>query len=588
MGAALTVKDRTGGNLYAGAQRTIAITATTARYYKVVFVTGSDLQLTKLVLRTVPTVHKWEHKAGFGAVGNFYLVDTPGGGLPAVKKSSVRDLTASMTADGTLKWTAPKGRWVVVRLGYSLTGHQNSPTTAAATGLEVDKIDADRVRAYMNTYLDQFQDAVPADLWGNDGLSGLLCDSIEAGFQTWTDTMVHQFEVRRGYDPGPWLPVLVGTVVNSAGESDRFLWDWRTTLSDLLVDCHYKTIREVVHQRGLEHFYSQAQEDRRGFFGDDTSIRIQADIPMGASRSVTAKLGGVVGEQFRLDMKGASSIAHVYGREYAACETFTSTSIQYMPRDLKPFADQILIAGITRFVVHSSDQQPLDLGPGTSLGTGYYFTRNQTWAELAGPFVTWMGRTSGLLNQGTNVADVAYFYGQEAPLSEQWLPRPAGFGTQPDIPGTCQYDFVNNEIILNELVIRGDRLVTRSGQSYGLLYLGGMADRMTLDVLDKLRQFVLAGGAVCGPRPTGSPSLADSDKKFQAIARELWGSGAETSRKVGRGHVLTGLLPDAALARIGVPPDWTFTPEATPSRWSTGARTSPTSTSSSTTTTPTL
>ena len=563
-GPALALKDQTGSNIYAGAQRTFAITATTAKYFKVVFVSGADFQLTKLILRTVPTVHKWEHKAGFGEVGNFYLIDTPGGGLPAVKKSSVKDLTAVMKANGTLTWTPPRGRWVIVRLGYSLTGHQNSPTTAAATGLEVDKIDADRVRAYMNTYLDQFQAAVPAELWGGKGLSGLLCDSIEAGFQTWTDTIIHQFTIRRGYDPRPWLPVLIGTVVESAAESDKFLWDWRTTVSDLIVDCHYKTIREVVHERGLRRFYCEAQEDRRGFFGDDTSIRIQADIPMGASRSVGSKLGGVVDEQFRLDMKGASSVAHVYGREYAACETFTSTSIQYLPRDLKPFADQVLVAGITRFVVHSSDQQPLDLGPGTSLGTGYYMTRNQTWAELAGPFVTWMGRTSGLLNQGTNVADVAYFYGQEAPLTEQWLATPAGFGRQPDIPCTCQYDFVNNEIILNELRIQENKFVTRSGQSYSLLYLGGMSNRMTLDVLTKLRHFVTSGGAICGPKPTESPSLADSDKAFQSVADKLWGNGTETLRRVGRGHVMTGLSPDAALAKLGVAPDWTFTPK--PSR----------------------
>ena len=288
-----------------------------------------------------------------------------------------------MDQNGVITWTPPKGRWVIVRFGYSLTGHQNSPAPPAATGLEVDKLDPARVRAYMETYLDQFQSIVPPSLWGGKGLTGLTCDSIEAGFQTWTDGILDEFAARRGYNPVRYLPALVGVVIDSAEETDKFLWDWRTTLGDMLVDHHYGTVADVVHERGLTNFYSEAQEDARGFFGDDTAIRRKADIPMGASRSNTALLGGVLGEQFRLDMKGASSIAHVYGRRYAACETMTSTSIQYVPRDVKPFIDQCLIAGVTRIFVHSSDHQPLNAGPGTSLGPGWYFSRNQTWAELA-------------------------------------------------------------------------------------------------------------------------------------------------------------------------------------------------------------
>jgi hypothetical protein len=561
----LAVKDATGGNLYNGVQRSIAIQPTTARYFKVQWLGGADIAVRKLVLRTVPTVHKWEHKAGFGTVGDFYLIDTPVGTRRGISKSAVIDLTSRMKADGTLEWSAPKGQWVVVRLGYSLTGHENSPTTAAATGLEVDKLDARRVRAYLNTYLDEFESIVAPELWGGDGLSGVLCDSFEAGFQTWTDTILAQFSKRYRYDPGPWLPALTGTIVENAADTDRFLWDWRNLLSELLAEAHYGTIHDVVHERGLQRFVSQAQEDRRGWFGDDLAMRARADIPMGASRSVNATLGGVVQEQFRLDMKGASSLAHVYGRPYAACESFTITGGRYVPRDLKPFADQLLVAGTTQFVVHSSDHQPLDGGPGTTLGgIGWYMNRNQTWAEQAKPFVSWMGRTSGLLNQGTNVADIAYFYGQEAALSGQWLPAPAGTGVQPDVPRHHQYDFVNGEMLLDELQIKNNKLVTRSGQSYSLLYLGGMADRMTLAVLGKVRDFVRAGGAVCGRKPTGSPSLADNPATFARYTHELWGDGTEPSRTVGKGCVMIGLDPDTALARIDVAPDLVFEPAAAP------------------------
>ncbi|WP_275413237.1 glycosyl hydrolase [Planotetraspora thailandica] len=562
----IALKDQTGSNIVIGAQRSVAIAdAAPARHWRAVFVTTANpLQITKLQPRTVPTVHKWEHKAGFGQVGNFYLIDSPDGELRGVAKSSVTDVTSLMDgATGTLRWTPPAGRWVVVRLGYSLTGHQNRPAPPDATGLEVDKLDPERVRRYVNTYLDQFLSFLPKDFVGVHGLSGFLTDSYEAGYQTWTETVLEQFAARRGYDAKPWLPALVGVVVENARETDKFLWDWRKTLAESLADNHYGTIKDVIHERGLKRFYAEAQEDRRGWFGDDTRIRSRADIPMGAGRTATGP-SLVFSEQFRLDMKGASSVQHVYGREYAAAETLTFATIRFMPRDIKPFLDQVLAAGATRFVFHSTDLQALDGGPGTSLGVGWYFTRNQTWSEVAAPFVAWTARTSGLLNQGTNIADVAYFYGQEAPVSGLWQPAPDGTGTQPDIPRTCQYDFVNDEIILDELHSKAGTLVTKAGATYRLLYLGGMSDRFTLDVLKKIAQLVRSGVAICGRKPTMSPSLADDDKQFQKIATQLWGDGTQTKRRVGNGYVMTGLSPDEALERVGVAPDWSFEPKSSP------------------------
>ena len=61
----------------------------------------------------------------------------------AVAKADVVDLTSKMHPDGTLDWTPPAGRLGRVRFGYSLLGITNHPATAEATGLEVDKLNAD-------------------------------------------------------------------------------------------------------------------------------------------------------------------------------------------------------------------------------------------------------------------------------------------------------------------------------------------------------------------------------------------------------------------------------------------------------------
>ena len=103
-------------------------------------------------------INRFETKAAFGREGNLLSVATPpidigeDGAGDAIRKSDVMDLTAKMHSDGTLDWTPPPGRWVVVRLGYSLIGIRNNPAEREATGLEVDKLNATYVREYFQTF----------------------------------------------------------------------------------------------------------------------------------------------------------------------------------------------------------------------------------------------------------------------------------------------------------------------------------------------------------------------------------------------------------------------------------------------------
>jgi len=86
-------------------------------------------------------VNRFQEKAAFSAATSIYSMATPHvAGADAVRKADVVDLTSKMRPDGTLDWTPPAGRWIVLRIGYSLTGHQNSPASPEATGLEVDKL----------------------------------------------------------------------------------------------------------------------------------------------------------------------------------------------------------------------------------------------------------------------------------------------------------------------------------------------------------------------------------------------------------------------------------------------------------------
>ena len=516
-------------------------------------------ELSELQLHRTARVHRFEEKAGFGTAPDYYAIATPvtrDTSAAAIPSGQVIDLTRQLRADGTLDWIAPPGEWVVLRLGYSLTGETNGPASPEATGLEVDKLNRLHGKSYMDTYLGMYADVVGTELIGRRGFNALLTDSIESGSQNWTDNMIEQFVRLRGYDPRPWLPALTGRIVASAESSDRFLWDFRRTIAQLFVEGHYGQIAESAKERNLT-LYGEALEDNRPQLGDDIEMRRHADIPMAAMW--TFPVDFPPDPTLVADAKGAASVAHVYGQNLAAAESMTASNSPwaFAPRDIKPVADLEFALGINRIVVHTSTHQPLTDGrkPGLSLAPtlGQYFNRNETWADIAGPWVSYLSRTSYLLQQGQYVADVAFFIGEEAPITALYASGPV-----PDAPRNHGYDFVNADAILNVLQVDQGTLTTPSGMRYPILYLGGSSrNGMTLTVLRRIAELVERGAVVVGERPHSSPSLADDDSAFQNLAMRLWnGADVRGGARHGQGRVIAARTADQALADIGVIPDF--------------------------------
>lgn len=504
-------------------------------------------------------VDQAETKAAFAIARDYHALGTPPetGGVPAAR---VRDLTARMRADGTLDWTPPalpKGKvWRVLRIGHSLLGTMNHPAPVEATGLEVDKFDGAAVRRYMEHYLDMYRQAVGSELIGSRGVRAFLTDSIEAGAANWTPRMIEQFKARRGYDPLPWLPALTGTIVENRARTDAFLYDYRRTLSELMASEHYATVAAVAHEQGLT-VYGEAQEDQRPNLGDDMAMRRHTDVPMAALWAFDRKQGPK--PTYLADMRGAASVANIYGKPFVAAESFTSLMAPWAfgPRDLKRVVDLEFATGINRPVIHTSVHVPTDdKKPGLTLSMfGQYFNRNESWAELASPWIDYIARNSLLLQQGRTVADVGYYYGEEAPLTALF-----GETAVADAPKRHAYDFVNADALLAELHNDGNEIATPGGARYRALYLGGSSRHMTLPVLRKLADLVEGGAILVGMKPLANPSLAGDAKDFSTLVGRLWpGVGIA---KVGKGMVIPSTDIDAALARIGITPDFSFAGQA--------------------------
>ena len=512
------------------------------------------IKIAELRLSAEARVDRFEAKAGYSVERDYYaLSSNVGPDVDGLSGTKVIDLTHRMKPDGTLDWKPPRGRWHVLRLGWSLVGTSNHPAPPEATGLEVDKFDGDAVRRYLETYLGMYRDTTGPSLMGGHGLRALLNDSIEVGAANWTPRMIERFKQLRGYDPTPWLPALTGVIMGSRSASDAFLYDYRHTLADLMTSQHYGTIAAVAHEQGLK-VYGEALEDGRPSLGDDMAMRSHTDVPMGAMWTYPREAGPK--PNFLADIKGAASVAHVYGQNLTAAESLTSMLAPwaYAPGDLRRIVDLEFATGVNLPAIHTSVHEPLDdKVPGLRLFVfGQDFNRLDTWAEMARPWIDYIARNSYLLQQGRYCADVAYFYGEEGPLTALYGEHPVS-----DAPRRYAYDFVNADALTHELRVQDGDLISTGGARYRVLYLGGSSQHMTLPVLRQIESFVEAGATVVGEAPQSSPSLADDNSSFDQLVHRLWSGQPVTN--VGRGKVLATRDVESALSDLGVQPDVIFT-----------------------------
>lgn len=516
--------------------------------------TGSGVQVSCFQLFGGSRVSRAEEKAGFAPVADYYALEAePADAREAVPVGEVVDVTGYVDADGTLNWAPREGRWTVLRLGYSLTGHVNAPAAEEATGLEVDKLDANYVAEYLHTYLGFFRNALgeePADLAGIDAL---LSDSIESGPQNWARTMLSEFHSRRGYSLLPWLPALTGILVEGTQESDAFLWDFRKTIAELIAENHFGTIASIASGHGMD-YYAEALEDHRPQLGDDLEMRSHADVPMGAMWCYTPESGPR--PTFVADLRGAASVSHVYGKPRTGAESMTAFGqpFRYTPRTLKPIVDMEFALGVNLVNIHTSPHQPAGVEkPGITLAPylGQSFSRNETWAHAARPWIDYMARCSHLLQQGAYVADIAYFYGEESPVTGVFGDSPA------EVPQGHGFDFVNLDGLTKHIAVTpAGELLTSGGTRYKVLYLGGTSRRMTLAMLRRVQELLDAGATVIGKRPEGSPSHGDDALAWRDAADRIW-NGKRSRLMDAQGTDGNGLLPDA-LEELGLRPDWSF------------------------------
>jgi hypothetical protein len=320
----------------------VGFDAVSARYFRLLLLDmKGENAAVEFALETAPRIDYWRLKAGFDNLrehgGGSFLIDvrtTDSAARDAcIPREKVVDLSRRMQADGRLEWDVPRGTWTLLRIGYTPTGSPNVAATAKGKGLDCDKLSRSALEAHLAGMIDKLiADAGP--LVGK-AFTMVHEDSWESGPSNWSESFSAEFRKRRGYDPTAWLPVMTGgRVVASAEQSERFLWDIRRTLADLLADNHLKYFQQLSHARNLK--FSSESAGRQQFLYDPVSLQLASDLPMGEFWA---------SEQHpRPDCKAAASAAHLAGRPIVGGEAFTSSggrSGQWLdtPFSLKPLGD---------------------------------------------------------------------------------------------------------------------------------------------------------------------------------------------------------------------------------------------------------
>ena len=514
---------------------TMDIPATRAQHFRLLV--REKAKIPEFVLHGVVKVNHAEDKAGFAAPSDFADYLTPDSGDPVHR---IEDLSL-IDDNGRMIWDVPPGRWRIYRFGVSLTGKKNHPAPPEATGLEVDKLDPKAWEAYFKEFFRIYEGAP---------VQYVLTDSYEAGQMTWTGNMLQEFKERRGYSLFPWLPALTGEILRSTEETEQFLFDWRRTLGELMAE-NYDRLGDIARKAGYQGRYTESHENGHVFVGDGMDLKRTADIPMSAIWMDNAGAGSSI-PMAMADIRESASVAHIFGQNIVAAESFTTSGVggknySYCPENMKNTADIALSCGLNRFVIHESSHQPDDTHrPGLDLiGYGQWFNRHDTWAEEAKAWTDYLARSSYLLQQGHFKADILYYYGEDNCITGL-------FGNKlPEIPSGFAYDFVNPYALQRAVFPIDGQLVTESGMSYKLLVLGPNCRTMSYAMLERILYLAKAGVPVCGTLPERCASLMDHQDAFNLLLAQLKSHfldmGVEEALKA------KGIEPECV-----IPDDWAY------------------------------
>ena len=467
-------------------------------------------------------------------------------------KGGVVDLTRNVDSAGNLSWIAPEGNWNLYGL---FQGWHGKLVERAAPGGEGDVIDHFSLQA-LNSYLAYFDKAFA----GQDitGIRAFFNDSYEVddarGQANWTRDMFSEFQQRRGYDLRLHLPALFQK--DSAVKNSRVLWDYRQTISELILEKFTTPWDDWAKAKG-----KTIRNQSHGSPANILDLYAAIDMPETEGTDI-------------LRFKFATSAANVNGKPLASAEACTWLDEHFVSTlgDVKQAVDKYFLGGVNHIFYHGTNYSPQnDPWPGWLFYAAVHFTpANPFWKDF-GTLNNYVARCQSFLQAGKPDNDILLYlpindrFAQPGNSMLQHFDGMEGFQNTSFQQAAAMmleegysFDLISDKQVLNTNSA-GDALQT-GGINYKTLVFSG-SKLIPLETLNKLVQLAQTGATIIFHRnlPEDVPgfgNLQQRQQQFKSMLSEL--SFAEPDEDgirraaTGKGAFLLGEDLPALLAAVSV------------------------------------
>jgi len=483
-------------------------------------------------------------------------------------RADVQDLAALADGWGTVRWSAPTGKWTLLYVAERVM-YEGTHSTANVCEFKhyVNLLKPEAVAEFLRVTHEQYFREIPSELWRKvravftdepsfmTSYAGELPERFRGKipvidaplFQDrppavpWVENLLERFQALKGYDLRPHLYALY---ISRSDEACLVRQDYYDVITRLYTDAFYVQILKWCQAHGIASSgHVMAEENlvsHVGYHGSLFSVIRQMDLP-GIDMLDSDPQDMLNGESF-MTAKQVGSIAHLTGARQVHSES--SDWVQ---------GNQGRHATLEERRGQGNLQYVLGINQITS-----YFGWDEIGEEGCRAYHEYMGRLAMLLTGGTHVCDVALLYpvrsawahflpadkqrryASELGQEPDWLERLArGYA---DLVRALLRQQVDLDIIDEEAIVAGqvrDAALCVAEESYRAIVLPPLY-ALGLETLRALARFARAGGVLLSVGQL--PVLADSAAGTSTLRQEL----ADLFRQGGLGHMVS--RDDAAAA----------------------------------------
>jgi hypothetical protein len=452
--------------------------------------------------------------------------------LMAYAKSGDKwDLTANVSPEGKLEWTAPQGndcKLIALFIGKTLQKVKRAAPNGE--GYVMDHLNKEAVKHYFDKFDNAFNSTrTPFP-------HGFFNDSYEVYGANWTPGLLQEFEERRGYCLQDYFPELLAD--GATDISARVVSDYRETVNDIL--------REHFTQLWTDWAHTHQATNRNQAHGSPANLLdlyALVDIPECESYGITDfDIPGLRKDSIRKQndsnpaiLKYASSAAHITGKKYTSSETFTWLTEHFRTSlsQCKPEIDYMFASGVNHVFFHGTTYSPKEAEwPGWKFYAAIDLSpANSIWRD-APAFFDYIVRVQSFLQSGVPDNDFLLYL----PIYDIWHEKRGNYFLPfsihdvlhqiPGFNGTVEeimnagfdLDYISDRFLQTTTVENG-LLKTEGGTCYKALILPSVK-RIPVETITRIFELAAQGATVlfAGQYPEDVPGLSRLEERRQTFA----------------------------------------------------------------------